>query len=184
MLIYLQMVETEEERDLIELFYKEYRTKMLRVALSILHNQQDAEEAVHQAFLRICNNTSLLPKEICHKTEGFFVIIVKNISIDLYRRKKIVQEVEFDEDYIGATTEDVVESEALSRVSEEKLADIIAKLPSKYSESLILKYHYGYMNKECAKLLGITPETFRKHLERARTMLASECVREGIMNEA
>ena len=53
MLIYLQMLETPEEKSLFEQIYLEYCGLMFHVAYEILHNEQDAEDAVHQAFVKI-----------------------------------------------------------------------------------------------------------------------------------
>lgn len=52
MLIYLQMIESEADKSKFEQLYLKYRSLMLRVAMRILHNEQDAEDAVHQAFCR------------------------------------------------------------------------------------------------------------------------------------
>lgn len=46
MLIYLQMLETPEEKSLFEQIYLEYCGLMFHVAYEILHNEQDAEDAV------------------------------------------------------------------------------------------------------------------------------------------
>ena len=56
MLLYLQMLETPEEKSLFEQIYLEYRGLMYHVAYEILHNDQDAEDAVHQAFVKIVEN--------------------------------------------------------------------------------------------------------------------------------
>lgn len=56
MLLYLQMLETPEKKSLFEQIYLEYRGLMYHVAYEILHNDQDAEDAVHQAFVKIVEN--------------------------------------------------------------------------------------------------------------------------------
>ena len=53
LIYYLQMLDTPEEKMRFEQIYLKYRGLMYRVADSILHNRQDAEDAVHNAFLRI-----------------------------------------------------------------------------------------------------------------------------------
>ena len=53
LIMYLQMLDTPEEKVRFEQIYLKYREKMFHVADSILHNDQDAEDAVHNAFLRI-----------------------------------------------------------------------------------------------------------------------------------
>lgn len=53
MMIYLQMIDTPEDRSKFEFLYMEYRGLMFHVANKILHNEQDAEDTVHQAFLKV-----------------------------------------------------------------------------------------------------------------------------------
>ena len=54
MLIYLQMIETPEDRSKFETLYEEYRDAMYAVAQKILRNNMDAEDALHQAFCKYC----------------------------------------------------------------------------------------------------------------------------------
>ena len=56
MLVYLQMVETAEQRLMLETLYMTNRQLMYGVAFRILRNQEDAEDAVHQAFVKIAEN--------------------------------------------------------------------------------------------------------------------------------
>ena len=58
LMIYLQMLDTPEEKIRFEQIYLKYRDTMFHVADSILHNEQDAEDAVHNAFLRIIKKFS------------------------------------------------------------------------------------------------------------------------------
>ena len=51
MLIYLQMIESPEDQSKFEEIYLKYKQTMYAVAYDILHNPQDAEDAVHHAFL-------------------------------------------------------------------------------------------------------------------------------------
>ena len=45
MIVYLQMLETAEDRAAFEQLYLTYRSLMYRIAYGILRNQQDAEDA-------------------------------------------------------------------------------------------------------------------------------------------
>ena len=62
MMLYLQMLETPEEKVQFEEIYLKYRSAMFRAAEGILHNDQDAEDAVHNAFLRIIKRFSRFQK--------------------------------------------------------------------------------------------------------------------------
>ena len=56
MLIYLQMLESEPEKEKFRKIYDAYRNLMFYVANKILQNEWDAEDAVQQAFLSIVKN--------------------------------------------------------------------------------------------------------------------------------
>ena len=88
MLIYLQMIELSEERSKFERLYHQYRGLMLHVARQILHHDQDAEDAVHESFIKIAKNITKISEVDCPKTRAYIVIIVENTSIDILRKQK------------------------------------------------------------------------------------------------
>ena len=51
MLIYLQTIETEEDKSKFEDIYREYRGLMYYVAYKRLHHEQDAEDAATSCYL-------------------------------------------------------------------------------------------------------------------------------------
>ena len=69
MLIYLQMIETEAEQSKFELIYHEYFPLMFHIAYQILHHQQDAEDAVHQAFVSIAENITKIDQPLSPQTK-------------------------------------------------------------------------------------------------------------------
>lgn len=71
MLIYLQMIESNEDRSKFEQLYILYRGLMLYVAKGILRNQEDAEDAVHQAFVSIIENLRSITDINSPKTRSF-----------------------------------------------------------------------------------------------------------------
>lgn len=81
MLIYMMMLETPEEKSLFEQIYLEYRGLMFHVAYEILHNEQDAEDAVHQAFVKIAENIKKIDDPMCPKTHSYVVTIVEHQAI-------------------------------------------------------------------------------------------------------
>lgn len=54
--LYLAVLETDEDKYEFEEMYIKCRQQMYNLAYCILHNVQDAEDAVHQSFLTIANN--------------------------------------------------------------------------------------------------------------------------------
>ena len=56
MLIYMTLIDSEEEQSKFEQIYQKYKGLMFYVANKILHNEHDAEDAIHQAFIKIAEN--------------------------------------------------------------------------------------------------------------------------------
>lgn len=88
MIVYLQMIDTSEDRSKFEQLYLEYRGLMFHAANQILHNEQDAEDAVHQAFLSIAQHIQNIDQPISSKTRCYVVTITENKAIDQYRRRQ------------------------------------------------------------------------------------------------
>lgn len=170
MLIYLQMIETDADKSKFEQVYLKYRSIMFYVANQILHNDQDAEDAVHQAFLSIAENISKISEAVCPKTQSYVVIIAENKAIDLYRKNTRRKTV--------AYTEEIPDLMVESNESGD-LADAILRLPPRYREVLLLRYDNGYTNEETAKLLGLSLAAERKLDQRAKSRLRELLKEEG-----
>ena len=84
MLVYLQMIEGPEQKSAFEQIYIQYRALMYSAAYAILGNPQDAEDAVHHAFVKIAENISKISEPVCPKTRAYVVTIVENTAVNLY----------------------------------------------------------------------------------------------------
>lgn len=97
MLIYLQMLECEEDKDKFEQIYLRYRGLMFHVAMQILQQEQDAEDVVHQAFLAVLKHLKKISRVECPKTRAFVVIIVERKAIDRLRERNRAAGLPFEE---------------------------------------------------------------------------------------
>ena len=172
MLIYLQMIETEQDRSKFERIYLQYRNLMYHAAYSILHNEEDAEDAVHHAFVKVAENINKISEAVCPKTAAYVVTIVENKAIDLYRRKKKHPSVPLEQETIGL---------AIEYTGENELARCIAALPAVYRQVLMLKYYHGYSTKETAKLLSLSTANVSKIEQRAKAKLEILCREAGVL---
>lgn len=171
MLVYLQMLETPEDRSKFETLYLEYRDYMYRVAFSILNNPQDAEDAVHHAFVKIAENIKKINKPVCLKTKGYAVTIVRNRAIDVYRMKRAHPQTEYCDGIKGMQVE---------YDGDNRLAACIMKLNERERAVIMLKHHYGYDMKEIAKMLDISYRNALQIEQRAKAKLRALCEEEGI----
>jgi len=68
--IYLAMLETQEDKDKMTELYETYREYLCNIAQSILHSKDDAEDVLHEAFLRIANDFTKIGEVSSRKTEN------------------------------------------------------------------------------------------------------------------
>lgn len=172
MIIYLQMLETPEEKSKFEQLYLEYKGLMFHVAYEILHNEQDAEDAVHQAFVKIAENIKKIDDPICPKTHSYVVTIVENKAIDQYRKQQKHQTVELIDDIQGTNAH---------YEGDNDLTKCILKLPARYREMILLRYHHGYSVREIAGMMGISLPAAIKLDQRAKQKLKKLCEEVGIL---
>lgn len=162
MIIYLQMLETEEEKSKFEQLYTQYRGLMYRIAEDFLGNEHDAEDAVHQAFLSIIENFEKISEVECPKTKAFCVIVVERKALTMIRdRKKFAggYEIELDGVEIPMPTDSA-------------LSIALAQLSARYREVLLLRFHMGYTTKELAEIFETSHASALKMVWRAKQALA------------
>lgn len=182
MLVYLEMLETPEEKLKFEQLYFLYRDKMYAVAFKILHNENDAEDIVHESFKAIIENFEKINDISCHKTWNYIVTIVKNKSFTLYQKKKH-HETSAYEDWVEVEMDFTLEKVTEKREIAEILAELIRSLPFPYKEVLYLQYYNALSGEEIAKFIDKTPAHVRKISQRAKAMLKEELLKRGIQNE-
>lgn len=161
MLEYLATMETADDRTRFESLYLAYRGLMYHVAYHILKNPQDAEDAVHQSFVKLAEHMATIPDGPCPRTRNLVVTVAERKAIDLYRSRQRHPETELDEQTVWSAPPEGG-----------GLADAMASLPPRYREVLLLKYYNGYSAREIAGFLSATPDAVTQTLHRARKKLA------------
>ena len=169
MLVYLAVIDEPMQKTKFETVYHRYRGLMYYVAYRILNNASDAEDAVHDAFIKIAENMKKISDPVCPKNQSYVVTIVENKAIDLYREKQRRNVLPLAEEYIGAAPAAEIE-----RLAErDTLAAAIASLPPRYHSVLLLRYDCGYSNAEIANILDMTEPNVRKLIQRAKEKLSA-----------
>ena len=167
--IFLTISNENDRMTAIDL-YNRYSRKMYAIALSMLKNESDAQDAVMEAFKRIIKNIKKFNNISCNKIEGLLVIYIRNTSIDVYNSNKRHAKYTSFECHSSDTqesTEDVV----VSRNEAERLAEVIARLPESQSSALLMKYEYGYSYQDISKALNVTESAVRSMISRAKAEL-------------
>lgn len=165
--LYLAMLDTTEEKSKFEVLYKEYRNTMYNHAYGILKDNYLAEDAVHNAFLKLTKNLEKVNEIKCKETRNYLVILVRGAAIDIYNQnKKIVPMDELD-DTDTLDLPELIEN----RLEHERVFGIISNMEEKYSDILMLKLFYECSNTEISQLLNIDPEHVSIRFFRAKAKL-------------
>lgn len=166
---YLSIIDSDEDRNKFEQLYITYKQDMYAVAYRILNNKCDAEDAVHDAFVRVAKNFEKISKIKCPEIRAFMVIIIKNTSIDIYNKnKKSSENTCILDDCHEIQTDDNITKE----IDYQNLVDSIKSLPDTLKDVLYIRYVIGHSTKNTADLLGITADAVYKRIHRAKKMLA------------
>lgn len=161
-----------KERSLAEELFLTYKDKMYGIALAILKNAPDAEDAVMDAALSIVKNISLFSPLPRNKRESLIVIIARNTAINRYRKNKRGKTVFFDEAYENMPDNEPTPEELfIMDESYDVLLGEIMSLEPLYRDIIVMKFLYDRDNKTIADLLGIAESTVRVRLWRAKALL-------------
>ena len=145
---------------MLEQLYRANRTVMLRRALSILGNQSMAEDAVHDAFIRIARHIGRLKNMPSQEQRYLCLTIVKNVALNMIRDRR-------EADPLPETVQTVSKDISLGM----DIAAAINSLEEGHRHVVLLRLRYGFSTLETAKLLGIKQGTVRSRLNRARAFL-------------
>lgn len=168
----LAMVEGPEEQSKFRALAARYERLMFHVARQILPNEQDAEDAVQEAFLAIAKNFSKIFAVDSPKTKAFVVIVTESKAIDIARKNaRQGQQVPL-EDLPGLSVQ---------TQGEDGLTQCILRLPARYRAWIQLHYAQGYTAEETAEILGLSKEAGYKLGQRAKQRLEILCREEGLL---
>ena len=151
----------------IEQLFNLYSDLMLQHAYYILKDITTSQDAVSEAFLRVIKIIEKINELDCPKTRKLMVIIVENISKNIYNRRKREALVDFTEiDFENESSlDDFYDIEV-----KQDMDNILKRLPIDYANILVLASD-GYSTKEIAEILDVNYENARKRLSRAKKSL-------------
>lgn len=163
---YMAMIDDKALCSEFEKFYYDNRRLGMGKAYELLGDTSMSEDALSEAFFRLAKCFQKVHNLPSHKLQAYFVIIVRNASIDMLRKQKRVDEVSFSEEYYPAEQTDELPGSD-SRV----LARCIGQLDDTDREILYLRFELDLEYDEISRALGISPDAARHRVHHARHKL-------------
>lgn len=155
----------------IEALVREHSRLVFRIAYSVMRNHSDAEDIVQEVFLRLAKHGARGIED----PKAWLCRVAWRVSVDRYRSVRRAHHEEFDERIhaplvFAANTE----QGAISRETLALLDRVIATLPRKEREALLLTSMEEMSSAEAAKVLGTSETSIRGRVFRARQRLAEK----------
>lgn len=165
--VYLMMIDNSDDKVKFEKVYKNFKNIMLNRAYEIVKERQLAEDAVHNAFLKIINNLPKIYDADSNETKWYVIVIVTNEAKKIYNKENKILKAELTDMESDFNLEAIVEDKNIV----EKVKREIELLPEIYRDTMSLKYYNDLSNKEISSVLSIPISTVKKRLQRGRKIL-------------
>jgi RNA polymerase sigma-70 factor (ECF subfamily) len=145
--------------------YDRYGVMLYKLCVVILANKEDAEDAVHETFLKYMEKVPAFESDEHEK--AWLIRVASNTAKDTIRRRKFRNAIDIDEisELIGGPSPENSQSEILNQVM---------NLPLKYRMAIHLHYYEGYKIEEIAVMLNASVGSVTMRLKRGREKLRLE----------
>jgi RNA polymerase sigma-70 factor (ECF subfamily) len=140
----------------------------------LLRNDQDAEDAVQEAYLRAYK---AFPRFRGGDGKAWFMTILRNVCYTMIKKVRSQKTPEpFDEEIHQTLGEPEMKEAFRQKANAENLHRALENLPEEFREILVLHDLEGLAYKEIAAVAGIPIGTVMSRLARARGRLRAEIV--------
>lgn len=168
--LYMSFIDDENDKPKFEIIYYTYRERMLLMAESVLHNRQDAEDAVHDTFIKIARNMKSIDEPESVRTLSYVLKATKNTAINLNNKNKSNENRVYMD-----SIDDISDKEFFEKlnISENYNAVVHAILEFDDIYKDVLFYHFVQEMKvsEIADLLNRKRSTVKQQLVRGKKIL-------------
>ena len=173
-MLFLMVVETEEEKTKLEILFEQYWRLLYKIALDVLHNHSDVEDVLQDTYEKVAKNIGCIKDPYSKETRNYLAVIAKNTAIDLYRKKKKIWKEEVDIEELKPKQLPRVYIKTFADDEEKLIIKAINSLPYKYRIVLSLKFSQQKSISEIGRILDISETNVRQRIFRAKALLKAE----------
>lgn len=159
-----------EETEFFQQFYEEYKGFIFYIANRYTTIQPDCEDIVQDSVIRLlCNTKSLMALNHPQKTK-YIALTVKSAFLDHERKMLASKEIDLDDERLATLLE---KSSLCTNADHSQSQMDLWQLRQMLSQRdwLVLegKYILGYSQDELSELIGVSSDSIRMILHRARS---------------
>lgn len=170
-----------DERDFITVLYEKHSRKMLAYARSVLHNEQDALDALDDIFIKIMQDIEKFMQCDSDKTAALIIIYSRGVLFNKYRKKKTENKIftsMYYTDENGDEIETVIEDSQptpdellITKETVRLVEESLRSLKGIDQDIIKLAYYYHYRQKDIAGILGISETNINTRILRIKEKL-------------
>jgi RNA polymerase sigma-70 factor (ECF subfamily) len=155
------MVASGDERALC-LLYDAQADWAYSVALKVLRDEQAAEDAVQEAFVKLWRSAARFDSAL-GSARSWIGIIVRNVALDMRRRSKPTDEL--DDRVMANWATEAIEP------PDPKLGKCLDQLPREHARAIVTMYTYGLSHTELSEHLDLPLGTVKSWVRRGTKSL-------------
>ncbi|MBS4061504.1 MAG: RNA polymerase sigma factor [Bacteroidetes bacterium] len=162
------------DRKALAAFFDQTAPMLLAVAMRYLANRQDAEDVMQDSLLKVLQSLDSFTPMNEKSFEAWTKRICVNQSLNFLRKNNRFNEVsnlETERIINTQADEDPEDAELPAQIEPGHLLECIARLPSGYRTVMNLYVFESFSHKEIAETLGISENTSKTQLHKARKFL-------------
>ena len=164
--------ETEKFKKIVE----KYRGKTMALALNMLGNKEDAEDACQETFIQTFRNLDRFDTQKSF-SNWLLSILYKRCLDQLRKRRRFLA---FYKKAKGEAEESIRPPNLRAATQNPHLHSLLERLSPKERTTLFLWAGEGYSSREIAEVLKCSPNTARIHLHKARKKMKSLLEKENV----
>lgn len=166
----LAIIDDEGDRQKFTMIFNQYHIQMEKVAMRILSEQKDAEDAVQNAFMQVIKHFEKITEIPCEELLFWLISITKNEALMIWRKNKKTVPLEDWNAFTSASDNDI---------DYKALVALFIRMPETYRAVLEMKLLLNYTDREIAQHLGITETAVSTRASRGRLLLQDLVRKEG-----
>ena len=171
MLLFSMILEDDFEGQMkFEYIFNMYSKQMFYVAKGVVGNNEDAEDAVQDALIRIASNLESVNTEDAARTRRYVLTAARNAAINILKKPSRFATVDI-EDIFDLGCDDVSLASLVEENSAEAIIGCIRDLDPVYRDVLYYRFVEEMSEKEIASLLGRKYGTVKMQVKRGRALL-------------
>lgn len=209
MLPFLELLDTQEEKDKLLLLYECFENQLYLTAYSKTKDKQKAEDMVHDTFVTMTKyldkiseesyeslgnyqkakkkRKALTWKEYVNKTKdihggkakAYLEAVLKTHISRFYREENKMAQMDDNTEDMFSCSRELPENELIKKENEGLLIELLIGMKYPYKEVLYLKYYNELSAREIGEILGKSEENVRQLARRGCKILEKELRKKG-----